>query len=59
MQNKTQTGMVVIISSWERKMALGGFEKVISANSITKLKLAASKKLLQTNFFDAAIGALV
>jgi hypothetical protein len=37
-------------------MAPGGFEKVISANSITKLKLAASKKLLQTNFFDAAIG---
>jgi hypothetical protein len=35
-------------------MALGVFEKIISTNIITKLKLAASKKLLQPNFFDAA-----
>jgi hypothetical protein len=34
-------------------MAPGGVDKIISANSITKIKLAASKKLLQPNFFDA------
>jgi hypothetical protein len=31
----------------------GGVEKIIFTNIITKLKLAASKKLLQLNFFDA------
>jgi hypothetical protein len=34
-------------------MAPGGVENIISTNIITKLKLAASKKLLKPNFFDA------
>jgi hypothetical protein len=34
-------------------MAPGGVEKIISTNIIKKIKLAASKKLLKTNFFDA------
>jgi hypothetical protein len=35
-------------------MAPGGAERIISTNIITKLKLAASKKLLKPNFFDNA-----